>query len=158
MAPIVIGSNSFGIGIPRLPTYRARQIKAVLEHLKARDLIARDREHDSELGADYLARRLDSRCEITDDRRAVCASKDVLDLKLDGLCQYADIPKEVRGGLPTSFVPDPWKYTLVALDFEAKIFGEHDGESIRRFARGNAGEKLLCDGDIVEMTHDSSHT
>jgi hypothetical protein len=43
------------------------------------------------------------------------------------------------------------------LDFEAKIFGEHDGESIRRFARSNAGEKLLCDGDIFDLIHDFSH-
>ena len=94
---------------------------------------------------------------MTDDRRAVCASKDVLDLKLDGLCQQADIAKEVRGGLPSGFVPDPWEYTIIALDFEAKIFVEHDGESIRRFARANAGEKLLCDGGIFDLTHDFSH-
>jgi len=35
------------------------------------------------------------------------------------------------------------------LDFEAKIFCEHDGESFRGSALANAVEKLLGDRDIL---------
>jgi hypothetical protein len=136
-----------------LSTHCARQVKAILEHLEARNLIARDREDDGELGVGYVARRLDPRCEFTDDHGSVWAGKDVLDLEFDRLCQQADIAEEVCGGLPPGFASDPWEYTLVALDFEAKIFGEHGGESFGGAALANAGEKLLGDHDILVLAH-----
>jgi hypothetical protein len=50
-------------------------------------------------------------------------------------------------------VSDPWEYTIVTLDFEAKILGEHGSESFRRAALADAGEKLLGDRDIPILGH-----
>jgi hypothetical protein len=50
-------------------------------------------------------------------------------------------------------VSDPWEYTIIALDFEAKIFCEHGGESFRGAALANAVEKLLGDRDILVLAH-----
>jgi hypothetical protein len=85
---------------------------------------------------------------------SVWAPEDVLDFEFDCLCQHADVAKEVCGGPTPGFVSDPWEYTIVALDFETKILGEHGGESFGGAALANAGEKLLGDRDILVLAHD----
>src|SRR5258708_19629934 len=91
------------------------------EDMEGNHDIARKREDDRELRRGDLAGGLDPGLERTDDRGAVLAGQDVLDLKGDGLSQRADIADEIGDRLAAGLAADPGQHPIIALDLESEI-------------------------------------
>jgi hypothetical protein len=132
---------------------RLRDVEAVLQHLEACHDIAFDRQDDRELRRGDLAGGLDPGLERTDDRYATVAREDVLDIEGDGLSQRADISDEIGDRLPASLMADPGQHAIIALDLEYQIGVEQGGDLDRVLATADPFQKLLCDSDVLLMTH-----
>ena len=78
---------------------------------------------------------------------------DVLGPKGDGLGQRADIADEIGDRLAAGLAADPGQDPIIALDLESEIGVEQGGDLSRIPAAADPFQKLLCNGDVLLITH-----